>query len=117
MNTIKNAIYYAKLTKECKSYKEFALPISDTYIDGHLTRDVSYYNPKTNTVYFVKKYSSKEWDYDNYNAMLSYEIDYLYLAITTKAKAARPATIFIQKIQRGRIVRNKKIIKLNYIHI
>ena len=108
MNTIKNAIYYAKLTKECESYKEFALPINKTYIDGILTRDVSYYNPKTNTVYFVEKYSSKECDYDSFKTMLSYEIDYLYLAITIKAKAARPATIFIQKIQRGRIVRNKK---------
>jgi len=117
MNTIKNAIYYAKLTKECETYKEQALPISKTYIDGILTRDVSYYNVKTNTVYFVEKYSSKKDDYDNYNALLSYEIDYLYLSITTKAKAARPATIFIQKIQRGRIVRNKKIIKLNYIHM
>ena len=103
MNTIKNAIYYAKLAKECESYKEFALQ----GLRIHTTND-SYYNVKTNTVYFVEKYSSKKDDYDNYNALLSYEIDYLYLSITTKAKAARPATIFIQKIQRGRIVRNKK---------
>jgi hypothetical protein len=98
MNAIKNAIYYAKLTKECEAYKEHALPIVKT-------SDVSYYNPKTNIIYFVEKYSSKKDDYINYNALLSYEIDYLYLAITTKAKAARPATIFIQKIQRGRLVR------------
>ena len=105
MNTIKNAIYYAKLTKWSENCKEIALQ--------HLriqTSDVSYYNPKTNIIYFVEKYKSKKDDYDNYNALLAYEIDFLYLAITTKAKAARPATIFIQKIQRGRIVRNKKII-------
>jgi hypothetical protein len=100
MNAIKNAIYYAKLTKECENYKEIALQHRRIQ-----TSDVSYYNPKTNIIYFVEKYSSKKDDYINYNALLSYEIDYLYLAITTKAKAARPATIFIQKIQRGRIVR------------
>jgi hypothetical protein len=99
MNAIRNAIYYAKLTKECESYKKFALPVMQT-------SDVSYYNAKTKTVYFVEKYSSEEHKYDNYKSLLSYEIQYLYLAITKKAEAARPATIYIQKIQRGRIVRN-----------
>lgn len=101
-DTINQAIYLAIQARDIKHYLEVA-----SWSHIHYSRDEYTYNHRTNTVYFVEKYSSNEEDYKYIKEWILLEEKVLYLAAKAKAKAkaARPAAIFIQKIQRGRIAK------------
>ena len=99
-DTINQAISLAIQVKDIKYYLEVA-PWSHI----HYSRDEYTYNPQMNTVYFVEKYSSNDEDYKNIKEWILLEKEILYLAAKAKAAAARPAAIFIQKIQRGRMAK------------
>lgn len=97
---INQSIILAMQAKYIKDYVEAA-----SWSHIHYSRDEYTYNPQTNTVYFVEKYSSNDEDYKSIKEWILLEEKILYLAAKAKAAAARPAAIFIQKIQRGRIAK------------
>ena len=99
-DTINHAIYLAIQVRDIKHYIEV-----ESWSHIHYSRDEYTYNPRTNTVYFVEKYSSNEEDYKYIKEWILLEEKALYLAAKAKAAAARPAAIFIQKIQRGRMAK------------
>ena len=99
--TINQAISLATQAKNIKDYLEF----NPYWGHIHYSRDEYTYNPETNTIYFVEKYSSNEEDYKSIKEWILLEKEILCLAAKAKAAAARPAAIFIQKIQRGRIAK------------
>ena len=100
-DTINQSIILATQAKYIKDYLEF-WPYWEHI---HYSRDEYTYNPQTNTVYFVEKYSSNDEDYKSIKEWILLEKKILYLAAKAKAEAARPAAIFIQKIQRGRMAK------------